>query len=105
MRSMRCTGSIVDKERPVGSECLLLTYPGDCVVGEIFVECVSLLWRLSRLNTRNAFQHVRLVLLFFPAYEAIEVLEAAAARGPMIEWSNCATFPNRHFVAFAKLSS
>src|SRR6185369_2721594 len=105
MRSMGCARGIIDKERPVGSECLLLTYPGDRVVGEIFVECVSLLWCLSRLDTRGAFKQVRIVLMCFPAYEAIEVLEAAAARRPVIEWSNCATFPNGHFVAFAELSS
>src|SRR5262249_29164988 len=73
------------------------------VIGEIFIQRVSLLGRLARLDASSAFEQVRVVLMRFAADETIEILKAAASGGPVIEWTNSTAFPNRHFMAFAKL--
>src|SRR6185369_1900412 len=94
---------IVDEERPVGSQCLLLTHPVDGAIGQIFVKRVSLLRRFLRLDSRRPFKEVRIILMSFSADEAIEVLETSTAGGPVIEGADRAALPDGNFMAFAEL--
>ncbi len=103
MRRMGRAGGVVDEERVIGRECLLLMNPRDRAIGEIFVERVSLLRCPGRLDARGSFVETGIVLIGLATEESIEVLEAPAAGRPMIERSDRAGFPDWDFVALAEL--
>src|SRR5262245_28478857 len=103
MRRVRGTGRVVDEERSVRGQGFLLTDPADGVIGEVFVQRVTLLGCLHRLDAGRPLEQVWIVLMRFTADEAVEVLEAAAAGGPVIERANGAALPDRHLVTLAEL--
>ena len=103
VRRMGRAGREVDEERLVGREGLLLTDPGDGLVGHVLHQVVALLGRLLWLDRRGALIERRVPLVRLAADEAVEVLEAAAARGPGIERTGRARLPHRHLVALAEL--
>ena len=78
MRRVRRARREVHEERLVGHQGLLLTDPGDRLVGQVLGEVVALLRRLRRLDRRHAVVERRVVLVRLGADEAVEVLEAAA---------------------------
>ena len=82
VRCVRAAGRQVDEERLVRHQRLLLLHPFDRVGGDVIVEVVALLRRLRRLDRGGALVEVRPVVVRLRADETIEVLEAAAARGP-----------------------
>ena len=75
----------------------------DGLVGHVLHEVVALFGRLLRLDRRGALVERRIPLVGLAADEAVEVLEAAAARGPGVERPDRARLPHRHFVALAEL--
>ena len=103
VRRVGRAGREVDEERLVGCQRLLLRDPGHRLVGHVLHEVVALFGRLLRLDRRGAFVQRRVPLVRLAADEAVEVLEAAAARGPGVERSDRARLPHRHFVALAEL--
>jgi hypothetical protein len=103
VRRVRGTGCVVDEERLVRCQGLLLPDPPDRPVGHVLSEVVPLLRGLRRLNRRGALVDRRVVLVGLAAYEAVEVLEAATARGPGVERTDRAGLPHRHLVALAEL--
>ena len=103
VRRMGRAGREVDEERLVGRERLLLADPVDGLVGHVLHEVVALLGRLLRLDRRGALVQRRVPLVGLAADEAVEILEAASARGPCIERPGRARLPNRHLVALAEL--
>ena len=100
---MRRTRRIVDEEGLVGHQGLLLAHPVDGLVGHVFGEVIAFFGRLGRLQRRGPFIDRRVILVGLAAEKAIEVLEAAAARGPRIERTQRAGLPHWHFVALAEL--
>ena len=103
VRRVRRAGREVDEERLVGREALLLPDPGNRLVGHVLDQVVALFGRLLRLDRRGALVERRVPLVGLAADEAVEVLEAAAARRPGVERSGRARLPDRHFVALAEL--
>src|SRR4029450_11653040 len=97
-------GREVHEEGLVGRERLLLRDPGHGLVGHVLHEVVTLFGRLLRLARRGALVQRRVPLVRPAADEPVEVLEAAAAGGPGIEWSHRARLPHRHLVTLAELS-
>src|SRR5262245_5412588 len=93
MRRVCRTGCVVDEERSVRGQRFLLTDPADSVIGEVFIQRVTLLGCLHRLDASRPLEQVWIVLMRFTADEAIEVLEAAAAGRPVIERTDRAAFP------------
>ena len=96
-------GREVDEERLVGRQRLLLRDPGHGLVGHVLHEVVALFGRLLGLDRRGALVERRVPLVRLAADEAVEVFEAAAARGPGVERPDRARLPHRHFVALAEL--
>ena len=103
MGRVRGTGRVVHEERLVGHQRLLLAHPPDRLVGHVLGEVVPLFRRLLRLDRRGALIDGGIVLIGLAADEAVEVLEAAAARRPLIERPHRARLPDRHLVTFAEL--
>ena len=103
VRRVGRAGREVDEERLVRGERLLLRDPLHRLVGHVVHQVVALLGRLLRLDRRGALIQRRVPLVGLAADEAVEVLEAAAARGPGIERPGRARLPHRHFVALAEL--
>ena len=103
VRRVGRAGREIDEEGLVGRQRLLLRDPGHRLVGHVRHEVVALFRRLFRLDRRGALVQRRIPLVRLAADEAIEVLEAAAARGPCVERPDRARLPHRHFVAFAEL--
>ena len=103
VRRVRATGRQVDEERLVRHQRLLLLHPFDRVGGDVVVEVVALLRRLRRIDRGGALVQVRPVVVRLRAEETIEVLEAAAARGPAVKRSHLARLPDRHLVALADM--
>ena len=103
VRGVGGAGREVGEERLVGRQRLLLRDPGHGLVGHVLHEVVALFGRLLWIDRRGAFVDRRVPLVRLAAEEAIEILEAAAARRPGIERSDRAGFPHRHFVALAEL--
>jgi hypothetical protein len=93
----------VDEERLVGHEGALLPDPADRLVSHIGHEMVTLFGRRLDLDRRRPFVQRGVPLASLSTGEAVEVLEAAAARGPGIERPGGARLPHRHLVAFAEL--
>ena len=103
---VRCVGGAggeVGEERLVGHQRLLLTDPVDRVVGHVLGEVVALLRGAVGLDRHGAVVDGRGVLVRLAADEAVEVLEATAARGPGVERAHRARLPHRHLVALAEL--
>ena len=103
MRRVRRAGREVHEERLVGHQRLLLAHPPDRLVRHVLGEVVALFRRLLRLDRRRALVDRRIPLVGLAAEEAVEVLEAAAARRPLVERPHRTRFPDRHFVALAEL--
>ncbi len=103
VRRVGRAGREVDEERLVRRERLLLADPVHGLVGHVLHEVVALLGRLLRLDRRGALVERRVPLVGLAADEAVEVLEAAAARGPGVERPGRARLPHRHLVALAEL--
>ncbi len=103
MRRVGRARRVVDKERLVRHQRLLLTDPVDCTIRHVLREVVALLGCTVRLDRDGAVVDRRRVLVRLAADEAVEVLEAAAAGGPGVEWAHRARFPHRHFVALPEL--
>ena len=93
---------VVDEERLVGHQRLLLLDPVDGVVGHVLGEVVALLGRPVGLDGHRVLVDRRRVLVRLAADEAVEVLEAGAGR-PRIERAHGARLPHRHLVALAEL--
>jgi hypothetical protein len=72
-------------------------------VGQVLHEVVALLWCLVRLHRCGAFIQSGIPLIGFTADEAIEMIEAAAARRPGVKRSDWAALPHRYFMALAEL--
>ena len=96
-------GCEVDEEGLVGGEGFLLGDPGHRLVGHVLYEVVTLFGRFLGLDGNRAFIERRIPLVRLAADEAVEILEAAAARGPGVERTGGARLPDRHFVALAEL--
>src|SRR5512137_1753751 len=75
----------VDEEGLVGHERLLLAHPVDGLVGHVLREVIAFLWRLFWLDRMGALVDAGVVLVGLAADEAVEVLEAAARAGPVVE--------------------
>ena len=103
VRRVRRAGREVHEERLVGHQRLLLAHPRDGLVGHVLGEVVPVLRRLGRLDRRRALVDRRVVLVRLTADEAVEVLEAAAARRPRVERAHRARLVHRHLVALAEL--
>ena len=100
---VRRAGRVVDEERLVGHQRLLLADPVDRVIGHVLGEVVALLRRAVGLHRDRAVVDRRGVLVRLSADEAVEVLEAAAAGRPVLERPHRARLPHRHLVALAEL--
>ena len=103
MRGVRGAGREVHEERLVGHQRLLLAHPAHRLVRHVLGEVVALLGTLALFHRRRAFVDGRIPLVGLAADEAVEVLEAAAAGGPLVERSHRAGLPHRHLVALAEL--
>ena len=103
VRRVRRARRVVDEERLVGHQRLLLAHPVDRVVGHVLGEVVALLRRAVGLDRDGVLVDRRRVLVRLAADEAVEVLEAAAAGGPGVERPHRARLPHRHLVALAEL--
>ena len=100
---VRRAGRVVDEERLVGHQRLLLADPVDRAIGHVLGEVVALLRGAVGLNRNRAVVDRRGVLVRLPADEAVEVLEAAAPGRPVLERSHRARLPHGHLVALAEL--
>ena len=103
MRRVGRAGGEVAEERLVGHQRLLLADPRDRLVGDVLSQVVTLLRGLLGLDRLRAVVQGRVILVRLAAEEAVEVLEAAAARGPSVEGAHRARLPDRHLVALAEL--
>ena len=103
MRRVRRARREVDEERLVRSETLLLSDPGNRLVGHVFDQVVALFGRFLRLHRRGPLVERRVPLVGLAADEAVEILEAATAGRPGIERTCGTRLPHRHFVALAEL--
>ena len=73
------------------------------MVGHVLREVVALLGAAPRLHRRRALVDRRIPLVGLAADEAVEVLEATAARRPRVERSHRARLVHRHLMALAEL--
>ena len=103
MRRVRGARREVDEERLVRKQRLLLSRPGDELVGQVFGQVVALGRRLRRLDRCRALIERGIPLVVLAADEAVEVLEPAAAGRPRVERTRGARLPHRDFVALAEL--
>src|SRR5262249_59927131 len=102
MRRVRGAGRVVREEGSRRRQRLLLPYPRDGVIGQILIQRVALFGCPPRLDPGRSLEQIRVVLVRLPADEAVEILEAAATRRPMIERPDSAAFPHRDFVTLAE---
>ena len=93
----------VGEERLVRHQRLLLAYPGDRMVGDVLGEVVTLLGGAVGLHGRGVLIERGRVLVCLAADEAVEVLEPATTRGPVVEGAHRAGLPDRHLVTLAEL--
>ena len=93
---------VVDEERLVGHQRLLLANPGDRLVGHVLGEVVPLLGGLRRVEGRRALVDGRVVLVGLTADEPVEVLEPTVG-GPLPERAHRARLPHGHLVALTEL--
>ena len=103
VRGVRRARRVVDEERLVRHQRLLLADPVDRVVGHVLGEVVALIRRPVRLDRHGAVVERRRVLVRLAAEEAVEVLEAAAPGRPRVEGPHRARLPDGHLVALAEL--
>src|SRR5579871_2623541 len=103
MGSMHRAGSVIDKERFVGGQCLLLANPLDGLARHVICEMIALLRLLLWLNGRRSFPDRRKVLIRLASDKAIEVFKPAAAGGPGIERTDRTGLPHRNIVTLAEL--
>ena len=102
VRGMRGARRVVDEERLVGHQRLLLRDPVDRVIGHVLREVVPLLGCPVGLHGDRVLVDRRRVLVRLAADEAVEVLEARARR-PRAERAHGARLPDRHLVALPEL--
>ncbi len=102
MRGVGRPGRVVDEERLVGHQRLLLADPVDGVIGHVLGEVVALLRRAVGLDRDRVLVDRRRVLVGLAADEAVEVLEPRAGR-PGVERPHGARLPDGHLVALAEL--
>ena len=105
VRGMGGTRRVVDEERLVRHQRLLLADPPDRPVGHVLGEVVALLRCGLRLHSRGALIDPRVVLVGLPADEAVEVLESTTASGPRVERSHRTCLPDRHLLTLTELGS
>ena len=103
MRGMSRPWRVVDEERLVGHQRLLLADPAHAVVSEVVGEVVTLLGGRRRLDWRRALVQRRFPLVVLAADEPIEMLEAAALRRPGVERPHRRGLPHRYLVALPEL--
>ncbi len=99
MRSVCCTGSVVDEEWLIGRHGLLKLDPLDGLGRHVRGEVVVLLFLLR--HPRYAIKDDGLPLVRLTADEAIELVESGVRRPPEIRARN-GDFPGRRFVPFAE---
>src|SRR5512139_470746 len=99
---MRGSGGEVHEEWLVWHKRLLLASPVDSVVGQVLGQVIAFLLRCGWIDRCRAFIQRWVILVVFPADEAIKMLEATASRWPMLEGSHRAGLPHRHLVALAE---
>ena len=102
MRGVRGAGRVVDEERLVGHERLLLAHPRDRAIGHVLGEVVALLGSALRLDRLGPLVDRGEVLVGLATEEAVEVLEPAARR-PVVERTHRAGLPHGNLVALAEL--
>ena len=102
VRGVRRTRRKVYEEGFVGHQRLLLANPVDGMICQVFSQVVSLLRHHQRVRPEFGPHTTRIPLVTLAANEAVEVLEAAAARRPVLKRPHRTAFPNRHFVALAE---
>ncbi len=103
VRRVRGAGREIDEERLVRRQRLLLADPRHRLVGHVGHEVVALFRRLLHFDRRGPFIKRRIPLVRLAADEPVEILEAAASRGPCIERPDRARLPDRDLVALAEL--
>ena len=103
VRRVGRTGGVVDEERLVRHERLLLAHPPDRPVGHVLAEVIPLLRRPLRLDRARALVDRGVVLVGLPADEPVEVLEPSTTGRPRIERAHRAGLPHRHLMALAEL--
>ena len=103
VRGMRRAGREIHEERLVGHERLLLAHPPDRLVRHVLGEVIAFLRRLLGLDRRGAVVDRRIPLVGLAAEKAVEVLESAAASGPLVHRAERTRFPDRDLVALAEL--
>jgi hypothetical protein len=103
VRRMGRAGRVVDEERAVRHERLLLAHPVDGVVGHVVGEVVALLRAAVGLDRDGVAVDRGGVLVGLAADEPVEVLEPAATRRPVVERPHRAGLPHRDLVTLAEL--
>ena len=103
VRGMGRAGGEVAEERLVRRKGLLLLDPADGLVRHVLHQVVALLGRLRRRDRGGTLDQRGIPLVRLAADEAVEVLEAATTRRPLVEGADRARLPHRHLVAFAEL--
>ena len=102
VRRVGCAGRVVDEERLVRHQRLLLADPVDRMIRHVLREVIALLGRTVGLDRHGVLVDRRRVLVRLAADEPVEVLEAAAGR-PGVERAHRARLPDGHLVALAEL--
>ena len=103
VRGMGGPGCEIGEEGCVGGQGLLLTDPGDRLVGHVFHEVVTLFGGAVDLHRCGALIQAGIPLVGLTTDEAVEVLETSARRRPRVERPDRAGLPHRHLVALAEL--
>jgi hypothetical protein len=103
VRRMCGARRVVDEERLVRHERLLLPDPLDRPVGHVVGEVVALLRRAVGLDGDGVAVDCRRVLVSLAPDEPVEVLETIARAGPAVERSHRAGLPDRDLVALAEV--
>ena len=84
VRRVASTGREVEEERPVGRGCAQIVDIRDRVVGEVLGEVVARLRRAWWIDLVVVVHEIRVVLVGLARHEAIETIEAAAERPPLL---------------------
>ena len=100
---VRRTGRVVDEERLVGRQRLLLADPLGRAIRHVLREVVALLRCPVRLDRHRVLVDGGCVLVRLAPDEAVEVLEAAAAGRPAVKRPHGARLPDGDLVALAEL--
>ena len=99
VRRMNCTRRVVDEERSVRGQGLLVLDPGDGLIGHIGEEVIIRV--VGQLNLVGTVVDKRRPLVGFATQEAVELVESLTCR-PAIEWARGARLPGGRFVPLAE---